>query len=174
MLVKWLWIAPYKSTYGLGSGVVEHVGLDIDGLSLDLVGPAGIVSESANDGGNIATGVVDGLSVVERLNSGEDLLVLVADIGELLEEDTTVVGGDGLPLSVKGLAGGGDGEIDVLLGTLADGGDDLLGGGVDDLDLLLVDTLNPLAVNEAGDVLVRNILLEPRNPGERKTHRPMG
>jgi len=137
---------------------VEHVGLDINGLSLDLVGPAGIVSESANDGGNIATGVADGLSVVERLDGGEGLLVLVAEIGELLEEDTTLVGGGELPGTVEGLAGGGDGEIDVLLGTLADGGDDLLGGGVDDLELLLVDTLGPLAVNEAGDVLVRNIV----------------
>jgi hypothetical protein len=152
---------------------VEHVGLDINGLSLDLVGPAGIVSESANDGGNIATGVADGLSVVERLNSGEDLLVLVADFGELLEEDTTLVGGGELPLSVESLAGSGDGEIDVLLGTLADGGDDLLGGGVDDLELLLVDTLDPLAVNEAGDVLVRNIDWNPGIRGK-QTYRPMG
>ncbi|KAJ3486862.1 hypothetical protein NLG97_g6532 [Lecanicillium saksenae] len=42
------------------------------------------------------------------------------------------------------------GEVDILLVTLADGGDDLLGGGVDDFKLLLVDTLNPLVVDEPG------------------------
>lgn len=136
---------------------MEHIGLDIDGLTLDLVGPAGIVSEGANDGGDIATGVGDGLSVVERLNSGEDLAVLLGDIGELVQEETTLVRGSELPGGVEGLAGSGDSKVDILLGTLADGGDDLLSGGVDNLELLLVDTLDPLAVNEAGEgVLVRN------------------
>jgi len=41
-----------------------------------------------------------------------------------------------------------------LLGGLADGGDDLLCGGVDDLEGLLVDTLNPLVVDEESDGLL--------------------
>lgn len=57
-----------------------------------------------------------------------------------------------LPCTVEGLAGGRDGDVDVLLCGLADGCDDLLGGGVDDLELLLVDTLNPLIVNEPSEV----------------------
>lgn len=34
----------YMITYGLGSGVVEHIGSNINGLALDLVGPTTVVS----------------------------------------------------------------------------------------------------------------------------------
>jgi len=138
-------------TYRLGSGVVEHLGSNINGLSLDLVGPTTVVSEAANDGTDITTGVGDGLSVVERLNSGEKVEVLLSEIGELEEEVASDLGRSGSPLALESLAGSGDSQVDILLGTLADGGDDLLGGGVDNLELSLVDTLNPLAADEAGD-----------------------
>lgn len=142
------------TTYRLGSGVVEHLGSNIDRLALDLVGPTTVVSEAANNGANIATGVGNRLSVVERLNSGEEVEVLLGEVGKLKEEVASDLRRSGPPLALESLAGSGDSQVDILLGTLADGGDDLLGGGVDNLELLLVDTLNPLAVDEAGNMLV--------------------
>jgi hypothetical protein len=128
---------------------VEHLGSNINGLALDLVGPTTIVSEAANNGTNIATGVGDGLSVVERLDSGEKVEVLLSEVGKLKEEVASSLGSGLLPLAIESLAGSSDSQVDILLGTLADGGDDLLGGGVDNLKLSLVDTLNPLAADEA-------------------------
>jgi hypothetical protein len=62
------------------------------------------------------------------------------------------------PLTLESLAGSTDSQVDILLGTFADGADDLLGGGVDNLELLLVDTLNPLAIDEAAEkVLVAGL-----------------
>lgn len=55
-----------------------------------------------------------------------------------------------LPGCVESLAGSRDGGIDILLSSLADRSDDLFGGGVDDLELLLVNTLDPFVVDEPG------------------------
>jgi hypothetical protein len=141
-------------TYRLGSGVVEHIGSNINCLALDLVGPTTVVSEAANNGTDIATGVGDGLSVVERLNSGEEVEVLLGEVGKLEEEVASGLGSSLPPLAVEGLAGSSDSQVDILLGTLTDGGDDLLSGGVDNLELSLVDTLNPLAVDEEANGLL--------------------
>lgn len=135
-------------TYRLVSGVVEHVGGNVKGLSLNLVGPATVVSDASNNSADIASGHGDGLAVVQRLDSGEKVEVLLGEISELEHQAATLARSDLSPCCVESLAGSGNGKIDILLGTFADRGDDLLGGGVDDLKLLLVDTLNPLVVNE--------------------------
>lgn len=80
--------------YGLGSGVVEHLGGNVNSLALDLVGPTTVVSEAANNGANIATGVGDRLSVVERLNSSEEVKVLLSNIGKLQEKVASALRGD--------------------------------------------------------------------------------
>ncbi|KAI6769769.1 hypothetical protein HG530_004398 [Fusarium avenaceum] len=82
------------TTYGLGSGVVEHLGGNVNSLALDLVGPTTVVSEAANNGANIATGVGDRLSVVERLNSSEEVKVLLSNIGKLQEKVASALRGD--------------------------------------------------------------------------------
>lgn len=65
-----------RVTYGLLASVVEHAGLNVDRLAGNFVCPAGIVSNAANGGRDIAAGICDGLAVVERLYGGEDLAVL--------------------------------------------------------------------------------------------------
>lgn len=127
---------------------MEHVGGDVNGLALDLVGPTSVVPQAADDGTDVTLGHGDGLSVVERLDGGEELSVLLCEVGELQQVDGALAGGGLSPDTLEGLAGGGDGDIDILLGSLVDGADNLLGGGVDDLEGLLVDTLNPLVVDE--------------------------
>jgi hypothetical protein len=76
------------------------------------------------------------------------------EVGKLKEEVASSLGSGLLPLAIESLAGSSDSQVDILLGTLADGGDDLLGGGVDNLKLSLVDTLNPLAADEEANGLL--------------------
>lgn len=141
------------NTERLLPGVVEGIGGDIDGLALNLVGPTAVVADGANDSANIAAGHGDGLAIVERLNGGEEVEVLLDQVGKLEEVDATLLGSGLAPDTVESLAGGGDSKIDILLGGLVDGADDLLGSGVDDLEGLLLDTLDELVVDEPGRIL---------------------
>ena len=165
------------NTERLLSGVVERVGGDIDGLALNLIGPTAVVADGANDGANIATGHGDGLAIVERLNSGEEVEVLLDQVGELQEVDTTLLGSDLAPGTLESLAGSLNGNIDILLGGLVDGADDLLGSGVDDLEGLFLDTLNELVVDEPGGVIWLALELgrdEKGGKGHEKTYKPVG
>jgi hypothetical protein len=54
-----------------------------------------------------------------------------------------------LPRALEGLSRGRDGKIDILLGGLCDGADDLLGGGVDGLEGPAVYALDEFVVDEA-------------------------
>lgn len=141
----------WASTHRLLAGVVQHAGVDVDGLALDLVGPSTVVANAGDDGPDVSAGIGDGLAIVKRLNSGEKLGVLLDDVGKLEHEVGPGVGGDvQAPCGVERLAGGRDGKIDILLGAFADLADDLLGGRVDDIELLLINALDPLAIDVAG------------------------
>ena len=139
-----------SGAYWLGAGVVEHAGSNVNGLALDLVGPTSVVAESLAHSADITARHVDGLSIVEGLNSDEELAVLFDNIGELEEEDSALVGRHLPPGTLKGITSSLDGDVDVLLGGFADGSDHLLRGGVDRLEFLLLNTLNPLIVDESG------------------------
>lgn len=142
------------NTYGLLPDVVEHVRSDIEGLALDLVCPTSVVPDATDDGTDVTPGHADGLAIVEGLDGGQQVEVLLGEVGELEQQDAALVRGGLAPRSLEGLAGGGDGEVDVLLGSLAHGADDLLCCGVDDLEGLLVDGLYPLVVDEPGNTEV--------------------
>lgn len=116
-------------------------------LSLNLVCPATIVPYAADDGTYVTTGIGDGLAVVKRLDSGEELSVLLEEIGQLEQQAAPLVWCCQPPYTVEGLAGSSYGDVDVLLGGLGDLSDNLLSGGVDNLKLLLVNALDPLAID---------------------------
>lgn len=107
-------------TYGLLAGVVEHVGGNVDGLALNLVGPATVVTDAGGNGADIALGHGDGLAVVKGLDGGEQVEVLLDKVGELEKQAAALRGSDLAPCGLESLAGGGDGEIDILLGGLTD------------------------------------------------------
>jgi hypothetical protein len=115
---------------------------------VNLVGPATVVSDACADKGQLSGGQSNGLAVVVTLNGGELLGISVNQVGKLQQQATTVDGGGLPPYCVVSLASGGNSNVNVLLGGFVDRGDDLLSGGVDDLELLLVNTLNELAVDE--------------------------
>lgn len=134
---------------GLLLDVVEGVWGGIHDLALDLVGPAAIVSQATRAHADVHLGHGLSLAVVESLHRGEQLEVLLKEIGELDQQLATVLGRLLSPWALECLACGGDGDVDILLGGLVHRGDDLLGGGVDDLEGLAVHTLHPLIVDEA-------------------------
>lgn len=133
------------------SCVCEGIRVGIDNLALNLVGPASVVSQAASNHADVSLGHTKSLSVVERLNSSEEIEVLLNQIGELDQQLASVLWGLLSPWSLECLAGCSYCNIDILLGGLADGADNLLGGRIDSLEGLAVDTLNPLVVDEPGE-----------------------
>ena len=66
------------------------------------------------------------------------------------------------PYALEGLPGGSDRNIDILLGALVDGADDLLSRRVDNLELLLVGALDPFVVDEPGERVKCELRVEAR------------
>lgn len=112
-------------TYSLLAGVRESLVVGINSLSLDLIGPSTVVSQDASDHSNVVLGQRDGLSVVQRLDSGKGIKVLLDQLGELDEKLATVLWADLRPWSFERGAGSLDGNVDILLGGLGDGANNL-------------------------------------------------
>lgn len=138
-------------TNGFVTGVGEGLGVGVNGLTVDFVGPAGVVTDAAQGVGQVDLGHGEGLAVVEGLNGGQSINVALNQVGQLVQETTTVGRGNPSPFALKGLAGGGHGDVDILLVGLMDGGDDLLVGGVDGLEGLTLGALDVFVVDEPVD-----------------------
>jgi hypothetical protein len=143
---------------------VKHVRGNINGLASDLVGPAAVVTNAADDTANISTGHCDRLAIVHRLDSGEEVQVLLDEIGKFEEERGAGARRGSAPCCVEGLASSSDSKVNVFLGSLADGGDDFFGGRVDDFELLLVDTLDPFVVDEPVQSVCKWCACGPKQP----------
>lgn len=74
--------------------------------------------------------------------------MLLEEICKLAEQLSSVLGCLLSPATLKSLAGGGNGNVDILLGSLVDGANNGLVGGVDDLEGLAVYTFDELVVDE--------------------------
>jgi hypothetical protein len=138
-----------RTSYRLLLGVVEGIRRSLDDLALDLVCPSTVVPQATGTGTDIALGHGDGLAIVQRLDGGEEVDVLLKQIGELVEVLSALLGGYLPPRAFEGFPRGRYGDVDVLLGGLRYGADDRLVGGVNDLERLAVDALDPLVVDEA-------------------------
>lgn len=124
-----------NNTDWLVLGVVELVGISLDNLSVNLISPTSVVSDATSNGSNITLGHGDGLSVVQRLDGGENEVVTVNQVCELEEETTTLVGVDFAPFAIEGITSGFDGGVDIGEGGFVDGGEDFF---VTVLQVLLV------------------------------------
>lgn len=138
----------FGETYWLLPCVCEGVWVGVDGLTLDLVGPSTVVPQAGEGSSHITLGHGDGLSVVERLDGSQLVEVGLHQLGQLDQQLATVLRCNLAPWAIKGLPRGGDGNVDILLSGLGNGADDLLSGGVDDLEGLLVYALDELIVDE--------------------------
>ena len=109
------------------AGVDELRLRGLDRLAEDLVGPAGVVADAVDRVANVAAlGPVERLAVVERLERGQDVDVLLHEVGELCEVaralDTRRVEAPG---GVERLVCRHDGEVDILGRALGDARRDL-------------------------------------------------
>lgn len=100
-------------TYWLLLDVVEGVAAGVDNLALDLVGPSAVVPQAARAVSDVTCGHSQGLSVVERLDGGEGLGVLVEEVGKFGEHLSTVTRCHVSPATLKRLAGCCDGDVDI-------------------------------------------------------------
>lgn len=80
------------TTNGLLLNVVESVGSGVNDLAGDLVRPTTVVSEAANAHADVDLGHGNSLSVVERLDRGEEINVLLEEVGEVHEQLAAVLG----------------------------------------------------------------------------------
>jgi hypothetical protein len=139
----------HGATHWLFQNIVKHVRGNVDGLTLNLVGPASVVSQATNYGAHITTRQQHRLAIVEGLHGGEPFGILLNNVGELEHQSAALLRGDCPPLALERLPRGSDGDVDILLGGLVHGADNLLGGRVDDLKGLLVGALDELVVDES-------------------------
>lgn len=127
---------------------MKHIRGNVNGFTLDLVSPTAVVSETTDNSVHVTAGVVDRLAIIKRFNSGEKLLVLLSQVGQFVQKVSPLTGRRVLPCCFECLSSSRYGEVNVLLGAFVDGSDDLFVRGVDDFELLLVDTLDPFAIDE--------------------------
>ena len=120
-------------TDGLVAGVDELSLGGLDGLALDLVGPAGVVAEAGDDGLDVRLCPEEGLAIVEGLDGSEGVDVLLDELCEAGEELAALSTGHAEAVRVlESILGSLDGGVDVLGGTLANLSDQLARRGVDD------------------------------------------
>ena len=135
---------------GLLLDVVEGIWRGIDDLAVDLVRPAAVVSQAADAHADVDLGHGCGLAVIERLNRGKEVEVLLEKVGELDEQLAAVLRGLLPPWALECLASCLYRDVDVLLGRLGDLAGDALVGWVDNIKSLTIYWLHELIVDEAG------------------------
>jgi hypothetical protein len=114
-------------TYRLLTRVGKGVRVGVDGLSLDLVRPSSVVTETARRETDVALGQHDRLAIVERLDSSKGLKVLLNQVCQLVEILPALLRSDLAPLALEGLASGSDGNVNIFLGRFVNRGNDFLG-----------------------------------------------
>jgi hypothetical protein len=150
-------------TDGLVTGVVHGVGVGVDGLAANLVGPSAVVTQATGRVGHVQLGHGQGLAVVQGFDAGDDVHIPLEEVGQLGQHPTSVGGGDMLPGALICRSGRLDGDVDILLGGLVDGSDDLLVVGVDGLEGLAIDTLDELVVDKPASILVSFRLFQSKS-----------
>jgi len=106
----------------------------LDSLAVDLVRPSTVIPEGGGALSHVESlSSAERLSVVEGLDGRENVSVSLDQFGDLDKDLSSLESGSvQSPSSVESLAGGFDGDFDVGLDTLGNGGEDFAGGGVDD------------------------------------------
>ena len=103
-------------TDGLLFCVAEVRSTNGDGLTVNLVSPASVVSKSLDNQVNVCSlREADRLAVIESLKSGELILVLLDEVSKLVHQASTFSCGDSSPRTVvKSLAGSLNSLVDIL------------------------------------------------------------
>lgn len=137
-----------NKTYGFLLGVVECIGDGVNNLAFDLVGPSTVVSQTASGHADVDLGHRHGLAIVQGFDGSELFQVLLDEVCELAEVFSSLFRRHRLPFALERFPGGGNGDVDILLGRLVNGDDRLLVRRVDGLEGLAVYSLDELIVDE--------------------------
>ena len=137
-----------ERTYGLLLGVVESIGNGVDDLAFDLVRPSTVVPQTASAHADIDLRHRHGLAIVQGFDGRELFQVLLEEVCELVEVFSSLLRRHRLPFTLERFPGGGNGDVDILLGSFVNGDNGLLGRGVDGLEGLAVYTLDEFVVDE--------------------------
>lgn len=163
-------------TNGLVACVGKGIGVGVNGLAVDLVGPSGVVADAANGVTHVNLGYVESLAVVSGLQSSQVVNVPLHQVGQLGQQ-AAALGGDHLaPGALESLTGRGDSSVNILLGSLVNGGDGLFGGRVGGLEGLALSTFDVFVVDEPEQLAT----IPPRHATEEeeskhnKTYSPKG
>lgn len=70
-------------------------------------------------------------------------------VGQIGKTAASGLGLERPPFALEGLAGGGDGDIDIFLGSFMNGDDGFLVGRIDGFKGLAVDAFDPFVVDES-------------------------
>lgn len=146
-------------TYRLLSRIGERLWVGINGLALNLVGPAAIVSEAAHTRANVNFGHAESLAIVQSLDGGELIQVLLEEVRQLRQTFATLLGRDEAPCLLEGLPRGRYGDVDIFLGGLVYGCDGLFSARVDRLEGLSIYSFDKLIVDEARVAHIRLLVV---------------
>ena len=106
----------------------------LDGLTVTLVSPTSEVSDCADRHGKIGVaGPIEGLAVVQRFESSENVEITLHEIYELGHEGTTLETRHvQAPNGIESVLGSLDGFVDIFWGSLRNLGEGLASARVDD------------------------------------------
>lgn len=135
-------------TNGLVAGVGKRLRVGINGLAVNLIGPATVVAKTAGGASNVDLSHGEGLAVVKGFDSSKDVAITLKEVGQLGEHAATFGGSHLPPLALEGSTGRLDSIFDIILVGLLDGYNRLLVGGVDSLESAATLSLNELIVDE--------------------------
>jgi hypothetical protein len=123
-------------TYGFLSRVREDIWASVDHLAFNLICLATIISEACH-GCNVIFGYLKCISIVERFNGTQDIKVPFNQDGERDHKLSSALWGL-YPRPFECLARCRYGDIDILLCSLMNRGNDFFGRRIDDLDGLAI------------------------------------
>ena len=136
-------------TYWFLSCVVERIRICVDSLSLDLVGPATIVSKATDAQADVDLGHAKGLAIVQSLNRGELIQVTLEEVGQFHETFASLFRSDEPPCLLERLARSGHGNVNVLFCGLMNGYDGFLGARIDGFEGLAIDAFDEFVVDKS-------------------------
>ena len=138
-----------NNAHRLAERVRQEVAANGNGLTFNLVGPAGVVAEGVDDAAEVADRVGDDLAAVQRFERGELFGIFLDEVGQR-EHEVAAIGGvhRGPGTGFERPTRGGDGFINV--GGCAGGnlGNHVAGRGVIRFELASLGGINPAAVDQ--------------------------
>lgn len=129
--------------------IIEGIGIAVDHLALDLVGPPGIIPDAPCGRGDVPLGHTEGFAIIKRFDRRKLFQVLFQQIGELGEVFATIPRSDLFPGTFKGLSCGLDGDIDIFLSRFVDGDYWLFGRRIDSIECFAIDSFDEFVVDES-------------------------